>query len=398
MKENTSQKLNTANMKENIDYYGLFLYLFPYHLVSKDSIVVIRGGGYVGRQYVKQLQENGYCKVVAIIDSDENIKAFDTIHVIHPSKEAEYARKADYVVIAIDNDKLHSSIKQELLEAGYKDEQIICDVSRFNTVAPIQYHAFEYKSVDDSLQETQLASINKLDEFRQALKIKELDNFEYVRIGRKYDGGYVMCDDFKQNGIAYSFGINDDVSWDLDMAKRGYEIYQYDHTIDKLPVENKRFHFFRIGLADSLLHEDCVKTLEEILAENRHTQEKNMILKMDVEGAELGCFEITPSEIIAQFDQIVLEMHGQFLDRYIDRFTQIVKKITKTHDVVHVHGNNNGLVYFLKHIAYPWAIEVTFVKRAQERTKNVERCILPKIFDNPCNSLVDDVYLGDWNR
>lgn len=398
MKENTSQKLNTANMKENIDYYGLFFYLFPYHLVSKDSIVVIRGGGYVGRQYVKQLQENGYCKVVAIIDSDENIKAFDTIHVIHPSKEAEYARKADYVVIAIDNDKLHSSIKQELLEAGYKDEQIICDVSRFNTVAPIQYHAFEYISVDDSLKENQLAAIDKLDEFRKILKIKELVNHQYIRIGRKYDGGYVMCDDFEQHGIAYSFGINDDVSWDLDMAQRGYEIYQYDHTIDKLPIENAKFHFYRTGLADSISHEDCVKTLEEILTDNKHTQEENMILKMDVEGAELGCFEITPSEIIAQFDQIVLEMHGQFFKEHIDRFIAIAQKISATHDVIHVHGNNNGLVYFKDHIAYPCAIEVTFVKRIKNRTKNTEKCYLPKPFDYPCNSFVDDLCLGDWNR
>ena len=31
-----------------------------------------------------------------------------------------------------------------------------------------------------------------------------------------------MPDVFRGGGIAYSFGINDDVSWDEDMAKRGY--------------------------------------------------------------------------------------------------------------------------------------------------------------------------------
>ena len=67
---------------------------------------------------------------------------------------------------------------------------------------------------------------------------------DLLRIGRAYDGGYVMVDDF-DNCVAYSFGISDDVSWDFDIAKRGIDVYMYDHTIDSLPVYDERFHFFK---------------------------------------------------------------------------------------------------------------------------------------------------------
>ena len=50
----------------------------------------------------------------------------------------------------------------------------------------------------------------------------------------KHDGGYILLDDFHEGSIAYSFGISTDVTWDKEMASRGYDVFMYDHTIDKL--------------------------------------------------------------------------------------------------------------------------------------------------------------------
>lgn len=67
---------------------------------------------------------------------------------------------------------------------------------------------------------------------RSLLKIKKIVGKNFVRIGNHNDGGYLMIDNFQKSGVAYSFGINDDVSWDTDMVNRGYEIFMYDPTID----------------------------------------------------------------------------------------------------------------------------------------------------------------------
>lgn len=77
------------------------------------------------------------------------------------------------------------------------------------------------------------------DEFARAflrpLRPYDLVDTPRIRLGRNFDGGYVMADCFDDVEAAYSLGINDDVSWDFDIAMRGIDVYQYDHTIDALP-------------------------------------------------------------------------------------------------------------------------------------------------------------------
>ena len=61
---------------------------------------------------------------------------------------------------------------------------------------------------------------------------KRLDSTK-IRLGRNFDGGYVLLDDFADVGAALSLGINDDASWDLDIAQRNIPVQQFDHTIDR---------------------------------------------------------------------------------------------------------------------------------------------------------------------
>ena len=78
--------------------------------------------------------------------------------------------------------------------------------------------------------------------------------------------------------IAYSFGISNDVSWDLDMVARGYEIFMYDPTINALPQENVKFHFFKEGIADAEIKDENLNTLESFIQRNGHGNKENMIL------------------------------------------------------------------------------------------------------------------------
>ena len=51
---------------------------------------------------------------------------------------------------------------------------------------------------------------------RKPLKVNQ------KRIGNSYDGGYIMIDDFiKKDGIAYSFGVGRNVSWETQMSNLG---------------------------------------------------------------------------------------------------------------------------------------------------------------------------------
>ena len=70
------------------------------------------------------------------------------------------------------------------------------------------------------------------------------------------------------------------------MADKGIDVYMYDHTTRSLPFENPKFHFKKIGLAGGQKKDYNLKRLNELLIENGHTQEKNMILKIDIECNE----------------------------------------------------------------------------------------------------------------
>lgn len=68
---------------------------------------------------------------------------------------------------------------------------------------------------------------NHLHAVKSSIKIKDVINLDYERIGPDTDGGYIMVKGLKcesSEKIAYSFGIGAEPSWDLDMAQRGCQL------------------------------------------------------------------------------------------------------------------------------------------------------------------------------
>ena len=83
----------------------------------------------------------------------------------------------------------------------------------------------------------------------------------------------------------------------------------YDHTIDKLPFNHSKFHWKKIGLTSEFKKYENMKTLYELLKENGHLNEKNMILKIDIESNEWDILNEIQDNILNQFKYIVLELH-----------------------------------------------------------------------------------------
>ncbi|MDR1233179.1 MAG: hypothetical protein LBJ75_02890 [Puniceicoccales bacterium] len=218
-----------------------------------------------------------------------------------------------------------------------------------------------------------------------------------VRIGRDYDGGYIMVDDFSKCDAAYSFGISQDVSWDLDIAKRGIDVFMYDHTIEGLPLQNGHFHFFKTGICGTSGEDTNLKTFEEILTANGHMTNKNLILKIDVEGAEWESFSKTPSETIENFAQIVVEFHG--VDNVCDEnkfnaMLNVFEKLNTTHQVVHVHANNYGTFDIIGGIPLPNTFEITYLRKRDNQFVSSHKCYPVQNLDMPNNPNAADFFLG----
>ena len=191
------------------------------------------------------------------------------------------------------------------------------------------------------------------------LKPKSILGKHKVRIGDNKDGGYILLNDFDNIKIAYSFGISNEISFDKNLADKNIDIFMYDHTIERLPFQNKRFHWKKIALTGKIEKENNMKTLNELIKENGHTNEKNMILKMDIEGEEWNIFSDISTDILTQFKYILIEFH--FSDKIVEKYLKVFTKINLSHQIFHLHCNNAGtLIYFNDNIICS-LLEISFI-------------------------------------
>jgi len=217
-----------------------------------------------------------------------------------------------------------------------------------------------------------------------------------VRVGRDQDGGYVMLEQGLSEAVAYSIGIGADISWDADMAARGCQVFQYDHTIAAPPAAYERCHFFRIGLAERTSPDGTLRTLSDIIAANGHSDRRDIVLKMDIEGAEWAVLPALTDQTMAQLSQVVVELHSVIaIDRpeELRRNVRALQRINRTHQPVHVHANNCGPIGVYGGVTLPDTLEVTYARREDHFFKDCERCF-PTPLDKPNNPAAADYFLG----
>lgn len=231
----------------------------------------------------------------------------------------------------------------------------------------------------------------------------DVEGAKYSRVGKDFDGGYVMLEDFEAATVdaAYSFGIADDVSWDEEIADRGIDVFMYDHTIDQLPTVHPRFQYFKLGITGEKKDVD-LKTLNDILTQNGHAQHRNLIMEMDIEGCEWDVFQHAELDVIDQFSQIVIEFHGLVAAAYdheaLMTVVSVLKKINKTHQSVHVHANGSTIPLLIGGLALSDVMEVTYLRRGGGKHKFVPNTRqFPTELDQPTYQGGHDVYLGRYD-
>ena len=234
---------------------------------------------------------------------------------------------------------------------------------------------------------------------RRRFPVMDVDSpdLRYVRVGRPHDGGYVMVDDFSETKTIYSCGINDDVSWDLDMTTRSEaDIYMYDHTIEGLPQEHVKFHFFRTGITGiyDQQHPE-LETLPRLLEKNGHKDDYNILLKMDIEGSEYGVFSEIDRETLLHFSQIVIEFHSLFSRELENVICYTLDRLNATHQLVHVHANNCDVAVCHGGKMLPKTLEATYLRKNRYQFKKSDR-FFPTEIDQQNTIYKPEIILGYW--
>jgi len=205
---------------------------------------------------------------------------------------------------------------------------------------------------------------NKIKYFIKVLLRKELVSKVQVNVpvqwyGNKNAGFYIYSKYLDNNSIVYSFGVGEDISFDLQLINSfqckvfGFDptpksvnfikknnnlpsqyyfipiaIFNYDGIVNlKLP-ENPNYVSCKISNEsdkNNIIEVPC-KKFSTIVKELEHR--KIDILKMDIEGAEYDVLDdILKSEIL--IEQILVEFHHRFPELGINKTKDAIKKLNK---------------------------------------------------------------------
>lgn len=202
----------------------------------------------------------------------------------------------------------------------------------------------------------------RIDSLRQLFPLKLSKDVSWKRFGSEGDGGYLLNDDISESDICISLGIGDNYSFDLELAKYCKRVLMFDHTITPPELLSPNMVFEKVGI--STVESKDFTTIEKIVS-NLPT-ENDLILKIDVEGAEWEVFESLTLETLGRFRQIAAEFHNlHAIDstKHFERIIASLSKLSQTHFLGNFHINNWASYQLVAGVPLPDVVEVTYIRR-----------------------------------
>jgi hypothetical protein len=188
-------------------------------------------------------------------------------------------------------------------------------------------------------------------------------NRELVRFGGEHDGGYLIPDDLEGIAGCFSAGVGDVADFERDIANKGIRCFLADYSVDAPPVHHDLFDFEKkfVGTQDNA---QCM-TLESWM-KRKAPDKVDLILQMDIEGAEYGVMLASSMETLARFRIMIFEFHklDAICDRYgFESIALTFQKLLTQFEIVHIHPNNYQPPVEFAGCQIPPCLEITFLRK-----------------------------------
>ena len=179
--------------------------------------------------------------------------------------------------------------------------------------------------------------------------------FKKIRIGKDYDGGYIICDIPNINyDLLLGCGVDVDTSFESQFCDKYKNTlcYLYDGTVNDIYLNNKNMTFIKKNINN--FNDENNTNLHDVI-----DKFNNIFLKMDIEGYEIPWIKSLDCKRLNKISQIVIEFHFPFQDYKKDVF----EKINKHFIMVHFHANNCCGVRNHNGVIIPNVFECTYLNR-----------------------------------
>ena len=210
---------------------------------------------------------------------------------------------------------------------------------------------------------TRLTNNQTIQELLNHLRPMKCDK-ELIRMGPQGDGGYLIPNDLKNIKACFSPGVDQISGFELDCANRGMQVFMADFSVEGPAGNHTNFHFLKKFLG--IIQSKNTITLEKWVTSSIPDSKSELLLQMDIEGAEYEVILGTSEELFKRFRIIVIEFHSLKLLWSFPFFcfaSKAFEKLLQTHVCVHNHPNNINPSKTIGNITLPSVTEMTFLRR-----------------------------------
>ena len=221
-----------------------------------------------------------------------------------------------------------------------------------------------------------------------AFKPHQVEKRNLIRLGPKYDGGYIVHKkSLEIITLIITCGLNDDWNFEKEFLKKKplCKVVAYDHTVNNnFWLSYSLNNFINLLLLKKLKIKKIIDVFKYIdyklffLKKNIHIEKKigkknntkeisinkifkcikkneKIILKIDIEGDEYKVLEDVKN-VETHLDHLIIEFHH--VKKNLSTIEMFVKK-NKLLKLIHIHGNNYSPV----RKGIPDTLEMTFVNK-----------------------------------
>jgi hypothetical protein len=184
-----------------------------------------------------------------------------------------------------------------------------------------------------------------------------------IRLGSDEDGGYLVPDDLDGVVACFSPGVSAWAPFEADLIARGVPCFMADASVDQAPLEGEGAHFTKRFLG--VINDPTTIRLDDWVTACAPAA-GDLILQMDIEGAEWPVLLNVSDEILRRFRIIVIELHN--LERIMDKHAlpimqAVFARLCKDFYVVHNHPNNSGRSVRKGGLVIPRVLEMTLLRK-----------------------------------
>jgi hypothetical protein len=192
--------------------------------------------------------------------------------------------------------------------------------------------------------------------------------FPLIRLGPPGDGGYLVPDDLDGITACFSPGVGAISSFEEECARRGMRVFLADGSVEAPAIANSAFEFVpkHIGLADA----DAMITMDTWMSTVLPPDSTDLILQMDIEGAEWLALASLSAARLRQFRIIVVELHefdSLLHHLFFSLRAPVLHRLLEEFVCVHIHPNNCCGSITRNGANLPRVLEMTLLRKDRAR-------------------------------